>query len=192
MTGSASRLPPERQDERRARESSQPRARSHSARLRGRRGVAAWRRRSWTRTRRRAAQQLSQLGWPSARDEQWRYANLRAYERVAAFRPKALDTGSELATADQPAAALLIAELPPVLPGFERLLYVDGVRYAAAAGAPAATSSRSGRPISAWACCVTCSPAMPPCCASVARRRSKYCSSPASAPPAPPATRAWR
>ena len=91
--------------------------------------------------RRHAAQQLSQFGWPSARDEQWRYANLRAYERVAAFRPAALDTRGNLAAADQPHAAPLLAELPPVLPGFERLLYVDGVRYAAATSAPAATSS---------------------------------------------------
>src|ERR1035441_10331337 len=32
--------------------------------------------------RARAAAQLTALGWPSARDEQWRYPNLRAFERL--------------------------------------------------------------------------------------------------------------
>lgn len=100
--------------------------------------------------RRRAAQQLSQFGWPSIRDEQWRYANLRAYERVAAFRPAGLDTRGALAATDQPAAAGLsaeqLSELPPVLPGFERLLYVDGVRFTPAAGAPLAGAPVASAP----------------------------------------------
>ena len=63
----------------------------------------------------RAAARLGDLGWPSARDEQWRYTNLRALDRIAAFAPD---------TAAAPATAL--PELPPALPGFERLIYVDG------------------------------------------------------------------
>lgn len=77
--------------------------------------------------RSRAVQELSRLGWPTSRDEQWRYTNLRAFERVAAFAPKVL----ERAAGDTGAL-----ELPPPLPGFERLLYVDGVRDVGAARAP--------------------------------------------------------
>jgi Fe-S cluster assembly protein SufD len=81
-------------------------------------------------TRGRAMHELSRLGWPTTGDEQWRYTNLRAYERVPAFAPAALahapgDTGA--------------IELPPPLPGFERLVYIDGVR--AVAGARAATTA---------------------------------------------------
>jgi Fe-S cluster assembly protein SufD len=71
--------------------------------------------------RRRATAELSRLGWPSARDEQWRYANLRAFERVEQFR-------SPLAT---PSQALT---LPDPLPGFERLVFVDGRRDLAGNG----------------------------------------------------------
>ena len=65
--------------------------------------------------RQRAAVELTRLGWPSARDEHWRYANLRAFERVAQFRPPTA-VSSESPT------------LPAPLPGFERLLFVDGRR----------------------------------------------------------------
>ncbi|MGH8206702.1 MAG: SufD family Fe-S cluster assembly protein, partial [Steroidobacteraceae bacterium] len=80
-------------------------------------------------TRRRAAEQLAHLGWPTARDEQWRYANLRALERIATFAP------SELRRAGLPAVPTpreLGLELPAALPGFRRLIFVDGVRYAGA------------------------------------------------------------
>lgn len=74
--------------------------------------------------RARAAAQLRELGWPSARDEQWRYANLRAFDRLGGFGPHA-------AGAPDPAATLAALrgrlELPPALPGFERLIYLDGV-----------------------------------------------------------------
>src|SRR5579862_2442380 len=33
--------------------------------------------------RRRSAEQLRQLGWPSVRDEQWRYARVRAFDQVS-------------------------------------------------------------------------------------------------------------
>jgi Fe-S cluster assembly protein SufD len=67
--------------------------------------------------RTRAREELSRLGWPSARDEQWRYANLRAFERVQ-FRPAP--------TIDTPHP-----ELPAPLPGFERMVFIDGVRTGA-------------------------------------------------------------
>lgn len=65
--------------------------------------------------RQRAAAELTRLGWPSARDEQWRYANLRAFERIGQFRPPL----------SSPSASL---KLPDPLPGFERLVFVDGRR----------------------------------------------------------------
>jgi Fe-S cluster assembly protein SufD len=71
--------------------------------------------------RARAAAEFSRLGWPSARDEQWRYANLRAFERIAQFRSPAPTSA--------PTAAL-----PDPLPGFERLLFVDGRRSLADTG----------------------------------------------------------
>ena len=37
--------------------------------------------------RARAMHELSRLGWPTTRDEQWRYSNLRAFERVPGFCP---------------------------------------------------------------------------------------------------------
>src|SRR5580693_7248563 len=69
--------------------------------------------------RQRAAAELTRLGWPSARDEQWRYANLRAFEQVAQFRSPAF------LPAEIPSGSL---NLPPPLPGFERLVFVDGRR----------------------------------------------------------------
>jgi Fe-S cluster assembly protein SufD len=74
--------------------------------------------------RARAAAELSRLGWPSARDEQWRYANLRAFERIEQFR-------------SPPAHEEHIPALPDPLPGFERLLFIDGRRSVAATGAGA-------------------------------------------------------
>lgn len=74
--------------------------------------------------RRRAAEQLRQLGWPSRRDEQWRYAHLRAFERVRSFAPAS--------GGPTPSPQLL----PAPLPGFERLVFVDGV---AVSGAPVST-----------------------------------------------------
>src|ERR1700722_20517551 len=68
--------------------------------------------------RARAMHELSRLGWPTTGDEQWHYTNLRAFERVPAFAPAAL--------AHAPGATSAV-ELPPPLPGFERLGYIDGV-----------------------------------------------------------------
>lgn len=69
----------------------------------------------------RAAAHLGELGWPSARDEQWRYTNLRALDRIVAFAP---DTAAAPASARPDLPGL--PALPPALPGFERLIYVDG------------------------------------------------------------------
>jgi len=85
--------------------------------------------------RRRAAEQFTRLGWPSSRDEQWRYANLRALERIATFAPAAA-RGAEPGLEPQLGPGL---ELPAPLPGFRRLLFIDGVRstHADATGAGA-------------------------------------------------------
>jgi Fe-S cluster assembly protein SufD len=77
--------------------------------------------------RARAAAHLHDLGWPSARDELWRYTNLRALDRIGAFAP---DVAA--------AATSSVAELPPALPGFERLIYVDGRLVSGSHGSQAA------------------------------------------------------
>jgi Fe-S cluster assembly protein SufD len=70
--------------------------------------------------RRRAAEQLREAGWPSWHEEDWRYANLRAWEQLPSFRP---------ATPAAP-AALADLELPSPITGFERLVFLDGVAVA--------------------------------------------------------------
>jgi Fe-S cluster assembly protein SufD len=81
-----------------------------------------------------ALRELTRLGWPKASDEHWRYTNLRAFEAVPAFRPSVLARASGAAT----------LELPAALPGFERLVYVDGVRQSPAASATAAGAASAG------------------------------------------------
>jgi Fe-S cluster assembly protein SufD len=88
--------------------------------------------------RAQAARELSRLGWPKTRDEQWRYTNLRAFEAVPTFAPAALSR------APGHAAAGSALQLPPPLPGFERLLYVDGVRDGSAASAAASAAPLPG------------------------------------------------
>ena len=66
--------------------------------------------------RTQAATRLGDLGWPSVRDEQWRYANLRAFERLGPFQPAA--------------GVTFDIELPAAVPGFERLIYLDGIQLA--------------------------------------------------------------
>ena len=70
-----------------------------------------------------ALHRLSQFGWPRAADEHWRYANLRAFEAVPGFAPAVL-APSAAAGASHPGTL----QLPPPLPGFERWIYIDGVR----------------------------------------------------------------
>src|SRR6185503_14997826 len=63
-----------------------------------------------------AVQTLATEGLPTARDENWKYANLRPIERVR-FAPAA-----------SPAAAkVTAAELPPSIEGYARYTFVDGV-----------------------------------------------------------------
>jgi Fe-S cluster assembly protein SufD len=68
-----------------------------------------------------AVQMLRAQGLPATRDENWRYANLRALERVR-FAPP---------STQQPAAApvspVTQAELPAAIAGYVRQTYVDGV-----------------------------------------------------------------
>ncbi|HEX4377205.1 MAG TPA: SufD family Fe-S cluster assembly protein [Steroidobacteraceae bacterium] len=85
--------------------------------------------------RRRAADELERLGWPSGRDEQWRYANLRQFERVGQFGSRPV---SSVAGAATDAAN---AQLPRALPGFERWVFIDGIR---AIGAPTAGTATTG------------------------------------------------
>ncbi len=62
------------------------------------------------------AQLLDQHGLPQPRDEYWRNANLRAFEQVTQFLP--------------PAHSSAVTSLPAPLPGFQRLVFVDGRRAA--------------------------------------------------------------
>ena len=66
-------------------------------------------------SQRAAAQALREHSLPTRRDENWRYANLRALESVPRFLPDAA-----------PHSVSGLPILPPALPGFERLVYVDG------------------------------------------------------------------
>jgi len=66
---------------------------------------------------------------PTNRDENWRYANLRAFAKAS---PDAVRAAAPPAT----------LALPPVLPGYERWVFVDG-QFAAAHSAPAQDSAAS-------------------------------------------------
>jgi Fe-S cluster assembly protein SufD len=70
------------------------------------------------RRRREALEALLELGLPSGREENWRYASLRMLERQR-FAPVPADGTVPEALS-----------LPPPLPGFARLIVVDGVRTA--------------------------------------------------------------
>jgi len=66
----------------------------------------------------RAIKILSVEGLPATRDENWKYANLRALERVR-FAPQSAQPA--------PAAALSAAALPAAIEGYVRYTFVDGV-----------------------------------------------------------------
>jgi Fe-S cluster assembly protein SufD len=72
--------------------------------------------------RQEAIQALAARGLPSTRDENWRYTNLRPFER-ARFVPVAAAATAGAAVQAPPAAA----ELPAPLEGFARYTFVDGV-----------------------------------------------------------------
>src|SRR5580700_4063363 len=71
--------------------------------------------------REQAVKMLSTQGLPATRDENWRYANLRALERVRFAPPSTQPEAAE------PAKPLTLAELPPTIEGYVRQTYVDGV-----------------------------------------------------------------
>jgi Fe-S cluster assembly protein SufD len=74
--------------------------------------------------RRAALNSLLERGLPTARDENWRYANLRTLEK-ASFTP---GTAS---------ASLGAGQLPPVIEGFTRFVFVDGQFAPQLSAAPA-------------------------------------------------------
>jgi len=80
--------------------------------------------------RRAALTALTATGLPTSRDENWKYASLRALERLR-FAP---------ATAVQPAPAP--AALPAVLADYPRYVFVDGVFAPAASAALGVTRAR--------------------------------------------------
>jgi len=63
------------------------------------------------------------MGWPSHRDEQWRYANLRAFERLRGYRRRRPRPRNPRRRSPRCAPTLSCA----MVPGFERLIYLDGV-----------------------------------------------------------------
>src|SRR5579863_3970369 len=69
--------------------------------------------------RRRAAMEaLATAGLPGARDENWKYANLRPLERQS-FTPAPLNSRP-------PPAAAPAVQLPERLPDFARYVFIDG------------------------------------------------------------------
>jgi Fe-S cluster assembly protein SufD len=96
--------------------------------------------------RQQAARELARLGWPQGRDELWRYANLRALERIGSFIPARRRTGAAQRAADASATAgtsSALAALPPATAGFERLVFIDGIRAATSASPPAPATVRA-------------------------------------------------
>jgi len=68
--------------------------------------------------RRKAVEVLTSLGLPTSRDENWKYANLRALDKVR-FAPL---TGS-------PGPVISLANLPEPIEGYARYIFVDGVYH---------------------------------------------------------------
>jgi len=79
--------------------------------------------------RRTALEALATCGLPTSRDENWKYANLRALERLR-FVPAA------------GGAAVDPAALPAPIPGFTRYVFVDGRFAPALSAAPGAAFAR--------------------------------------------------
>jgi Fe-S cluster assembly protein SufD len=66
--------------------------------------------------RARALASLAAAGMPTVREENWKYANLRALEKVR-FAPRAGAAAHEVTATD----------LPPALAGYSRYVFIDGV-----------------------------------------------------------------
>ncbi len=76
-------------------------------------------------TRQAAARSLLSRGLPGRAEENWRHANLRALDRIPSFLPPG--ASATAAAGPVPAASALTAvDLPAPLPGFVRLVLVDG------------------------------------------------------------------
>jgi Fe-S cluster assembly protein SufD len=84
--------------------------------------------------RQAALEEIRARGLPSGRDENWRYANLRALERTS-FAPP---TGDAATATPEPGLVL-----PPAVPGFSRFLIIDGVLRDLPAGNAAALAGVS-------------------------------------------------
>jgi Fe-S cluster assembly protein SufD len=95
--------------------------------------------------RRATIESLTAHGLPTSRDENWKYANLRALERLR-FSPAA-----NAATATN--RSVLAADLPPALPDCTRHVFVDGLfaPHLSAPGAAGATTVTSLAPAPAVA-----------------------------------------
>jgi Fe-S cluster assembly protein SufD len=81
-----------------------------------------------------AAELLEDQALPDQHSEHWRYANLRALENVRRL----------LAVAPEPGR--VIPTLPPALPGFERLVFIDGRRAPELGSARLAALHAAGLP----------------------------------------------
>lgn len=77
-------------------------------------------------SRARALDSLAAIGLPTARDDRWKYANLRALEKM------------RLAPATEVRTAEIDGALPPRIDGFPRIVFVDGLYDATRSDAPAA------------------------------------------------------
>src|SRR4051794_19501519 len=82
--------------------------------------------------RRRAVEALAAAGLPTARDENWKYANLRPIEKV------------RLAPSPS-SAAVKATDLPPEIEGYARYTFVDGVFVAGLSKPASVTGISFGR-----------------------------------------------
>ncbi len=84
-------------------------------------------------SRARALASLAAIGLPTARDDRWKYANLRALEKM------------RLAPATQARDSGIDGGLPARIEGFPRIVFVDGLYDAARSEAPAGMTFESLR-----------------------------------------------
>jgi len=100
--------------------------------------------------RRRAVETLTANGLPTARDENWKYANLRPMERVR-FSPSIARARTDISLAD----------LPPAIAGYARFTFVDGM-LAPGLSSPAALQGIAVRSLRAASTASSTQAAEPP------------------------------